>query len=114
MKKLFIFVGMAVIGMFMSGCNDNPQKAVSEFAKALKKSDYQSAAQYFEDTKPEDIAKECAEKPELQKTLASMKPVSANINGNEATVKVQILTYRELKVKKINGKWQIADSSFYR
>ena len=37
MKKLFIFVGMAVIGMFMSGCNDNPQKAVSEFAKALKK-----------------------------------------------------------------------------
>ncbi|MBO5791979.1 MAG: hypothetical protein J6S54_05840 [Lentisphaeria bacterium] len=112
MKKMFIFVGMAVIGMFMSGCNDNPQRAVSEFAKALKKSDYQAAAQCLEDTKPEELAKGCAEKPELQKSLASIKPVSADINGNEATVKVQILTYRELKVKKINGKWKISGSAW--
>ena len=98
--------------VLLSGCNDDPKKVVSEFAKAVKQSDYQKAAACIEDTTPADFETKFKNSPEKLKTFASMKPLSADVNGNEAVVKTQVVVDMNLKVKKINGKWQISGGEF--
>ena len=110
MKKIVVFVGMLMACVLLSGCNDDPKKVVSEFAKAVKSNDYQKAAACIEDTTPADFETKFKDSPEKMKAFASMKPLSADVNGNEAVVKTQILVEVNLKVKKINGNWQISDT----
>ena len=109
MKKILVFVGMVIACVLLSGCNDDPKKVVSEFAKALKSKDYQKAAICIENTTPDELRRKTENDPQILKSFASMKPISVNINGNEAVVKVQMLTETDLKVKKINGNWQISN-----
>ena len=109
MKKIIVFVGMVIACVLLSGCNDDPKKVVSEFAKAVKKSDYQKVAACIENTTPADFEEKFKKSPEKLKAFATMKPLSADINGNEAVVKTQVLVEIDLKVKKINGNWQISE-----
>ena len=109
MKKYFLFVGMAVVCMLLTGCNDDPKKPISDLAKAMKSNDYQKAAACVENGNAKEIAEKIAKEPELQKVLVSLKPLSANINGNEAKVRTQMTVEVEVDVKKINGTWQIAE-----
>lgn len=107
MKKFFVLAGFAVVCMLLSGCNDDPKKVVSDFAEAVKNKDYEKAAAYVEDGTPEDCQKFIKKNPDAQKTYASMKPISAEINGNEAIVKTQVQINVNVKVKKINGQWKM-------
>ena len=109
MKKFFVFAAMATVCMLLTGCNDNPKKAVSDFAKALKNNDYQKASLCLENGNPQALAELSAKMPELQKSFISFKPLSANINGNEATVKTEMTVVVNLPVKKNNGVWQISN-----
>ena len=109
MKKIVVFVGMLMTCVLLSGCNDDPKKVVSEFAKAVKSNDYQKAAACIENTTPADFEKKFKDSSEKLKPLASMKPLSADVNGNEAVVKTQMLVEVNWKVKKINGNWQLSN-----
>ena len=114
MKKYFLFVGMAVVCMLLTGCNDDPKKPISDLAKAMKNNDYQKAATCVENGNAKEIAAKIADEPELQKIFVSLKPISANINGNEAKVRTQMTVEVDVEVKKINGAWQISDLNIKR
>jgi hypothetical protein len=39
----------------------------------------------------------------------TLKPISAEVDGNEAELKCRVETVVKVKAKKVNGKWVVAD-----
>ena len=104
MSRTFMILLLAASCLLFFGCNDSPEKVVSEFSKALKKKDYQAAAACVHNGDAERISRNSG-----VKALKNLKPVSADIDGNEAEVTVEVTRIEKIQVKKVNGKWLLKD-----
>lgn len=114
MKKIVAFVLLfAVCSIYAdekAAC-----KAVSEFAAAMKQKNYAKAYQYIYNKRGrlsrDEFIRDAkrGEKQNAHFTLTTLKPISAEVDGNEATMKCRIETVVEIKTKKVKGKWVIAD-----
>lgn len=105
MKKFLLLFAISAMMVGLTGCNDDPQKPVSDFVNALKKRDFQTAATYVHNADAQELAKM---EPEVYEVLTTIKPLEANIEGNEATVTISTVVKKKITVKKINNKWLIA------
>ena len=114
MRKLLVLIfSFAVLGVYAdekAAC-----KAVTEFATAMKQKNYAKAYQYMYNKRGrysrERFIQEAKNemKPEILSAIASLRPISVEVDGNEAVMKCRMETVIEVKAKKVKGKWVIAD-----
>ena len=113
MKKIVIAILLfAICGVYAD--EKAVCRAVSEFAAAMKQKNYAKAYQYIYNNRGrisrEEFVRDAKRgEKEAPQILATLKPISAEVDGNEAELKCRVETVVKVKAKKVNGKWVIAD-----
>lgn len=113
MKKIIIFI-LALTSVCIYADEKAACKAVSEFSNALRSKDYAKAYQYVYNKKgrlsKEEFVRDLKRSERDSKNaIPYLTPISAEVDGNEAELKCKTETVVKVKLKKVKGKWVIAD-----
>ena len=114
MKKLVVAILLFVVcGVYAD--EKAVCRAVSEFAAAMRQKNYAKAYQYIYNKRgrisQEEFIRDAkrGEQEETRGVFGSLRPIAAEVDGNEAKIKCRIEVIMKVKAKKVNGKWVISD-----